>query len=448
MKKQIEQEFDLMLDLLTKLVSYKTIKQEACAQAIFGKPLAEALQYILDYGERIGLKTGNLANYCGYIEYGSGEKVIGILTHLDVVPAGDGWSSDPFTLTIRDGKAYGRGTTDDKGAIVSSLIALKLLLDNNIKVNQRIRLIIGCNEESGSLGIKHYLKQEGKINVGFTPDAKFPGIHAEKGLIHGSINLKTTKIKDITAQDAINKVPSFCQTTFRQQEANLVYLKEYLAKNHIKYELLSNQEEITLKVYGVAAHASHPEKGVNAISYSLSALAYAGLHDELLDFYDRFIQTTYNGELIQLNLSDQYSFLTLNIATICQKGNEVELQYDLRFPVTASSKQIVKQLKKYGFKVRSIHEPLFYPPNHPLVTILEDVYADVMKQRLSMRCTGGGTYAKEMPNCLAFGGGFEGTDYRIHQTDEFLDLEQWKDQTNIIYQAIIALSNALKQNKF
>ena len=195
MENYINNNIDNMLNELGELVSYNSVYSEDVAP--FGLKNREVLDRALEIFESKGLKTKNLDYYCGYGEVGEGDEVIGILAHLDVVPCGEGWNSDPFKMTEKDGYVYGRGVTDDKGAVIASLYAIKYLLDTGYKFNKRVRLIVGCNEESGSKCIKHYVEKEGHIDYGFTPDADFPGIYGEKGMVGGLFAGKSDKILDI-----------------------------------------------------------------------------------------------------------------------------------------------------------------------------------------------------------------------------------------------------------
>ena len=147
----------------------------------FGEGPAKALEVGLKIADERGFQPGNLDTYCGYAEMGEGKEIIGIAGHLDIVPVGGDWTHDPFVLTREGDYVYGRGTTDDKGPVLEALYAMKLLRDSGVKLNKRVRLIMGCNEETGSKCMAHYNEVEEELSCGFTPDANFPCIHGEKG---------------------------------------------------------------------------------------------------------------------------------------------------------------------------------------------------------------------------------------------------------------------------
>ena len=183
----------------------------------FGAGCKKVLDYTLELAQRLGFRTKNIDNYCGYIEFGEGEKLVGIIGHLDVVPSGDGWETPPFEANIRDKKIFGRGAIDDKGPVISALYAMKAIKDN-LKVNSRVRLILGLNEEKDWKCINHYKEKEEFPTIGFSPDAEFPCIYAEKGIAtiyikedFSKYNYLPIKIKYIDCKNnAVNVVPKFC----------------------------------------------------------------------------------------------------------------------------------------------------------------------------------------------------------------------------------------------
>lgn len=148
----------------------------------FGKGPFDALKWMLNKGNEYGFSTKNIDNVAGHIEMGQGEELLGILCHVDVVPAGSGWTYPPFKGEVVDGKLYGRGAIDDKGPTIASLLALKMVKDAGIKLNKRVRMIIGTDEESGFRCVDRYFEKEEMPTIGFAPDADFPLINAEKGI--------------------------------------------------------------------------------------------------------------------------------------------------------------------------------------------------------------------------------------------------------------------------
>ncbi|MBR3289310.1 MAG: M20/M25/M40 family metallo-hydrolase, partial [Clostridia bacterium] len=164
-----------MINALRTLVQYPSVRGASLLGAPFGQPAADALQAYLKMADAAGLRTRNVDGYVGVAEWGD-DPALGILSHLDVVPAGDGWTMPPFDLTERDGVLYGRGVIDDKGPTVAALFALRAVIECGVPLKRGVRLIVGCAEETGSEDIEYYAAQESFPPMVFTPDGNFPVI--------------------------------------------------------------------------------------------------------------------------------------------------------------------------------------------------------------------------------------------------------------------------------
>ena len=439
MKQEILKYKDEMIDQLAQLVSYPSTYQPNQDNTPFGISNRDCLNKALEIASSYGFKTVNLDNYCGYIEMGQGEEIIGILAHLDVVPVSDTWNSDPFKLTIIDDKMYGRGTSDDKGAVVCSLTALRMLKEKEHTFTKRVRLILGCNEESGSRGVEYYIEKEGHVDCGFTPDGEFPLVFGEKGMVHGLLSGKSTKIEDIKAGTVANAVAAKCNVVLKDNCINTEKLAEFFNKHNIKYQYQNN----TLTVFGIAAHASTPQLGVNAISYAMEALYYSGINDEMVDTYHKLVGLTYNGENASVDFKDKYGDLTLNVGLAFKENDKLCFTIDIRFPVTMKHETIIEKLQQVSNGSISNLEgvdPLFFPEDHPMIKALHKAYVDVTNDTQHLPMTiGGGTYAKDMHNIVAFGCDDGKFDYHIHDDNEFVTWDSMLTQTSCYYQAILNL---------
>ena len=439
MKQEILKYKDEMIDQLAQLVSYPSTYQPNQDNTPFGVSNRDCLNKALEIASSYGFKTVNLDNYCGYIEMGQGEEIIGILAHLDVVPVSDTWNSDPFKLTIIDDKMYGRGTSDDKGAVVCSLTALRMLKEKEHTFTKRVRLILGCNEESGSRGVEYYIEKEGHVDCGFTPDGEFPLVFGEKGMVHGLLSGKSTKIEDIKAGTVANAVAAKCNVVLKDNCINTEKLAEFFNKHNIKYQYQNN----TLTVFGIAAHASTPQLGVNAISYAMEALYYSGINDEMVDTYHKLVGLTYNGENASVDFKDKYGDLTLNVGLAFKENDKLCFTIDIRFPVTMKHETIIEKLQQVSNGSISNLEgvdPLFFPEDHPMIKALHKAYVDVTNDTQHLPMTiGGGTYAKDMHNIVAFGCDDGKFDYHIHDDNEFVTWDSMLTQTACYYQAILNL---------
>lgn len=179
--KEIEALKESMIDGILELVKIDSVKDTAQEGAPFGRGVRTALDTALDISRRLGFSTRNLDNYIGYAEYGKGADYICAIGHVDVVPVGDGWKQPPFSGYVENGTIYSRGILDNKGPIMACLYGLYALKRLGFEPKHQIRIIFGCDEESGFGDLKYYLEKEKPPVYGFTPDCKFPVVYAERG---------------------------------------------------------------------------------------------------------------------------------------------------------------------------------------------------------------------------------------------------------------------------
>ena len=439
-KEFIENNIENMKADLKKLVSYNSVYSED--EKPFGANNRKVLDEAISLMDEKGFKTTNLDYYCGYGQIGEGDKLIGILAHLDVVPAGDGWDSDPFDMSERDGNLYGRGVSDDKGAAIASMYALKYLKQENYPLKKRVRLILGCNEETGSAGIRYYVKNDEMIDCGFTPDGNFPGIFAEKGMIGGNIIGHKSKIIDIKGGSVSNVVCKNVTAKLPLNSFNEDKLKAYLDANNIPFDL-DVKDVITLTTYGVAAHASTPDLGVNAINYMFEALYEADFNDSFIDFFHNNFGLTLHGEILGFgDVMDELTDTTINFGVAKKCGDDVIVSLDMRFPVKTNSDKCYALLEKCEdkdneFALGSKVEPLYFDINSPMIKALKKAYVDVTgDNKTEMEAIGGGTYAKAIKNCIAFGCEFPNNDNHIHDANEKLSVKEFKKQVELYVAAI------------
>lgn len=259
-KERIKEYKEEIIINLSKLVSYRSVLGEEAENAPYGIECAKCLQEALKIAENYGFKIKNLDNKCGYAEIGEGKEIVGILTHLDIVPEGNDWDTDPFKATIKNNKIYGRGTSDDKGAAIASMVALKIINDLNVPLNKRIRLIMGCKEETGSECMKHYVEKEGNIDIGFTPDGDFPLVHGEKGQVRVEFISPNTNNLEINGGVVENAVSGYCKIKIKRNSYKEEIFREYLKNNNIECEITYLDDEFDMiEVKGKSAHASTPE---------------------------------------------------------------------------------------------------------------------------------------------------------------------------------------------
>jgi len=424
----------------------------------FGIHTVEALNYMLDLGKSFGFRTKNIDDKCGYIEFGEGDKLLGIIAHLDVVPAENDWTYSPFNAKIDNGNIYGRGAVDDKGPAIAILYSMKAVADN-YTLDKRVRLILGLNEENDWKCIERYKETEEFPDVAFSPDANFPCIYAEKTI--ESLYLKqkyiknpTIYIEDIsTNNNAINVVPKYCSVTLGYDNSKITNIKNTVTNIINKYKYNINIEEIDnshikLISLGTASHAAHPEIGNNALSKMLIILNDLfneyNIHLNILDYFVKYIGDDYTGKGLGIDFKDESGILTLNTAQFILENNCLSIGFNLRIPVTYDYNNIEKEFNKYcnnnlEVAVTRIQAPLYYNKTHPLVQKLCNIFNDYNYSDLEPIAIGGGTYARAFNNCISFGPQMPNENDMCHQTDEYISIENLIFCTKVYAAAILEL---------
>lgn len=439
-KQFIEENLENMKKDLKSLIDINSVYSDDVKP--FGSGPRKALDQALKLMEEKGLKTTNVDYYCGFGDVGQGDKIVGILAHLDVVPAGDGWDSDPFNMIEKDGRLYGRGVSDDKGAAIASMYALKYLIDEGFEFKKTFRLLLGCNEESGSKCIRYYVSKYGDVDYGFTPDGNFPGIYAEKGLLCATLSTKKSKIIKIEGGDVSNAVCKKVTALVPADSFNKDKLTKYFDEHKISYEINEGKDtEIT--VHGQAAHASTPDLGVNAFNYLMDGLYNSDFNDNFVNWIEKNFGLDLHGERLGFeDLKDDISNTSINLGVMSTKEDgEINVSLDMRFPVKTTSEKVLKLLdisdEDNKCVVDELENPLYFDINSPMIKALKKAYVDVTGDSQSeMEAIGGGTYAKAIKNIIAFGCEFQGEENHIHDVNEKLDIDSLKKQVEIYIEAI------------
>lgn len=448
----IENNKNEIIDSLSELIKFPSVSDEnSSSQYPFGEECNNALNYILELGNSMGFRTKNVDGYCGYIEFGKGEEIVGIIGHLDVVPADiqDGWTTPPFSPTIRDGKLFGRGSIDDKGPVIASLYAMKAIKDSS-NISKRVRLILGLNEEKSWKCINYYKTHEEHPSIGFSPDANFPAIYAEKGIM--SVELKHNfKIKnyDILEIDcknnAINVVPKYCSIKLKKNYDSSSNLKE--TKN---IKLTEENDILLVESFGIAAHAAHPELGNNAIknlvNYLINNFEFDTPYLKILyeiGLFDSESPKFMNNKKIE----DESGILTSNTAILNYIDNKLCISINLRVPVTFSLDDIFSKYEnlKSSFKDLEVQklglqDPLYVEKDNFLVKTLVDIFNKKACLNESPIAIGGGTYARAFPNFISYGATMPGDKDMCHQVDEFIEIDKLILASKIYAEAIYELS--------
>ena len=447
LEKYIDGNFDNMLGDLKTLVSFKSVQSEPQEGMPFGRENYLCLEKALEILQGFGFKTKNLGGYAGTADFGDFEPELGILCHLDVVPEGEGWDSDPYTLDIRDGRAYGRGAIDDKGPCVAAMYAMKALSDLKIPLKKSVRLIVGTNEENGSEDLKYYNSVEKMPPMIFTPDGDYPVINIEKGMtrVDMSVSLENTDIVSIcggtvvnaVAQSARAKVKGVCADEVLKLSDGLCKGAVFSAKN-----LSDCETEITAE--GKSAHASTPEKGVNALTALLKLMSVLPIRNEPIARLSSLFPFGENdGSSASIAAYDQLSGKLTAVLSVAKTDNlTARFKLDIRFPLCRSLKDVTEALKK-SCQEKSVSfdgfegtEPHHVSESSPLVKSLLKVYEEVTGEKGECIAIGGGTYVHETEGGVAFGAEFPGENNNMHSPNEFIKLDSLKKNCLLIACAI------------
>ncbi len=441
---------------------------DATEQAPLGHGIDQALKFMLNKGQNDGFTVKNVDGLAGHIEYGEGTELLGILCHVDVVPEGDGWTSDPYSAEIRDGKIFARGAIDDKGPTMAAYYAMKIVKELGLSAQKRVRMILGTDEESNWRCVDHYFKHEEMPTIGFAPDADFPIINAEKGIFDFILeqnrheqneNGGTAVLQMLQAGRRLNMVPDLAEAsilckTKDEAEQFKDSFEQYIKNNDLTGAATMKESNLQLRLEGISAHGMEPNKGRNA-----GLLLNSFLHNNLLDVLDQkarsfvsFVQQYFGegsrGKALGIAYADEISGeLTINNGTLSyskEEGGKIGL--NLRYPVTHDiepSKQKIKEIsEKHSFicKELSDSKPHHVDQQHPLIKVLQKVYEEQIGEKAELIAIGGGTYARSLRAGVAFGPLFPGRPDVAHQKDEYIEIEDLLKATAIYAQAIYELA--------
>ncbi len=452
---------DEMLETLKELVAIKSVVTEPVGELPFGEDVEKAFRYTMDKCAEMGFKTFDANHYGGHAEMGEGTECMGILAHLDVVPEGDGWTYEPFAATIENGRMYGRGTNDDKGPAVAVLYAMKAVMESGAKFNKRVRLIFGLDEEVGEWqGIDKYFDAAGTPDFGFTPDADFPLVQAEMGILVFDLVKKFKKtqkkgivLKSLKGGQAYNMVADKCSAVISADNTSVIKEKAEEFKNRTGYDISCKQRGRSLEILteGVPAHGARPDSGLNAISVMMYFLSEIGFeNDDVSDFirfYNEKIGFNLHGKNIGADLRDEISGELIWNTGLIRADEEVgSITINVRYPVTANAEQVYEKmtphLDEFGCGViKGPHkEGIYIPSDDALIKTLMQIYQErTGDYETKPIITGGGTYARAMKNAVAYGIKFPGEEATEHQKNEYIDIANMMKGAAIFADAIYKL---------
>ncbi len=438
----MEKYFDEIVQSTVEILKFDSSLKEAEEGYPFGKETADCLHFFLNLAEEMGFETHNYDNYVGEVVFGEG-KDFAILAHLDVVPAGSGWKYPPFAAVINDDvsaggvggmKIWGRGAMDDKTPAIVCLYALKALKDQGLTPKRTVKLIVGCNEEAGWKCIDYYNKVAVMPEEGFTPDADFPVIYAEKGILHftSSFPIANAPMESLQAGERVNMVCDTATAVLTRKAAEkLIDYKNPVAGTTLTYDNTTN----ILRAEGKSAHGSTPQMGANALQALLKFLA--------LDNADcaRAYSVLFDDCIGLKTMQDETGYLTMSPDLATFQNGVLQVTTDIRFPSTHALSEITDALTANGvnFTVNNYQAPLYNDPNGSLISTLMRVFNEVTGSDEKPIAIGGGTYARALKCGCAFGPEMRGDEATIHQANEYVTFDQIRLMSEVYYRAIKAV---------
>ncbi len=406
----------------------------AKANQPFGQGCREALDCMLSFGKRDGFVVKDVDGYAGHIDIGEGEEIIGVLGHLDVVPVNaDGWVYPPFSATLKDSVLYGRGTSDDKGPTIAAYYAAKLIHDLKLPTKRKMRIIFGCDEESGSRCMKHYFSKEAFPKWAFTPDAGFPVCYGEKSGCGFKISgtSKAGQLISMQAGERANIVPEVVKAVVSGKVSDYqASYEQFLQANQVSGEIKEVANGVELTLVGKSAHASTPDLGKNAVVVLAKYLSEVTKHD-VAKWIDTYFQDDNHAKKLGFYFNGAMGEITVNLGIINYENDQVNIVLDCRCPhdmdFEAMEEAMHKALAPLGWNEEHHVGPyLFVDPKSELIQKLHEAYVKYTHDDQAKPMTmGGGTYAKAMPNtCVAFGMEFPGSPNQIHENNEILRIDE------------------------
>jgi succinyl-diaminopimelate desuccinylase len=443
---------------VTRLVAVESVRGEPAPGQPFGPGPAAALAAGLSLAKEWGLTATNYENYVGAVDLNDRETRLHILCHLDVVGAGEGWDTDPYTAVERDGLLYGRGTDDDKGPAAAVLLALTAVKELGIPLRYNARLLLGTDEESGSGDIAWYYARHPYAPFTFSPDGSFPVVNIEKGSYKPVFTRRwaaetvTPRVTAVRGGFRINVVPPEAAAVVAGLGAAELAPRAARAEERlgVRIALTDGPAGTEVAVHGVSAHASTPEEGNNALTALLAFLAELPLADcdstrTIRSLVALFPHGDWNGTALGVDQEDGLSGrLTLALSLFTLEAEGCSSQFDSRVPLCATAencKQVADQaLTGAGFAVAGeMDAPHHTPADLPFVQTLLDCYEHYTGRKGECLSMGGGTYVHDIPNGVAFGCGMPGFRSNLHGPNERVCIKDLLTAALIFAQCIVEL---------
>ena len=445
---RIESYRDEFTAMLQRWIQTPSVKGEAAPGAPFGPDVRKMLDLAMKDAGSLGFDVRDFDGYACDITLGDAEEKIAVLGHLDVVPVGDGWTRPPFGAVIENGRIYGRGSNDDKGPSLAALFAMKAIRDAGIPLKKGIRMILGCDEESGWEDMEYYGKHERIPDMGFSPDAMFPLINTEKGMLVLELRAPAAetglRILEMATGDRVNVIPGECRALAEGGEELAEKVRAYAEKTGLPYTAEVTDRGVRLTAEGIPGHSAYPEGRRNAIGMMLLLLKELGAEGPVATLAEA-VGTEHDGGNLGCACRDDVSeALTCNMGILRLEDGVWFGTLDMRCPVTADQEALKQAAKAHlpGFAVtvNTQKPPHHVPAEGELVTALLAAYSEETGTEGKPLSTGGGTYAKVLKQGVAFGALFPDEEDLAHQADEYAETDRLMLAMKIYANALIRLA--------
>ena len=439
---------DEYVRMLQDWIRTPSVKEEAAPGAPFGTDVRKMLDLAMKDAREMGFAVRDFDGYACDVTLGGAEEKIAVLGHLDVVPTGDGWTKPPFEGLIENGRIYGRGTNDDKGPALASLFAMKAIRDAGIPLKKGIRLILGCDEESGWEDMEYYGAHERIPDVGFSPDATFPLINTEKGMIVLKLRAPAAKsglkVLQVSAGDRVNVIPGECTALAEGGEELAEKVRAYAERTGLPYTAEVTGRGVAITATGIPGHSAYPKGKRNASGMMLLLLRELGAEGPAAVLAEA-VGLEHDGASLGCACRDEVSKeLTCNMGILRLEDGEWFATLDFRCPVTADQEKLKEAAAAHlpGFAVETDTQkpPHYVPADSGLVKSLLAAYDEETGLKGEPMSTGGGTYAKVLKQGVAFGALFPDEEDLAHQADEYETIDRLMLAMKIYANALVRLA--------
>jgi len=461
-REKVAQYEDQIIEDLKGLLAIESVRDDSLLteETPVGPGPREALEYMYKIAERDGFKAVDVDHIAGRIEMGKGDDLFGILCHVDVVPAGSGWETEPYNPVVTEDRIIARGTLDDKGPTIAAYYAVKILNDMNVDFKKRIHLIIGTDEESGWMCTDRYFQTEEMPDLGIAPDADFPLIHGEKGITTFDIvqisspegGTPEVELKALKAGERYNMVPDFAEAKLvvrEKMDYTIQSFENFLSVHELTGRASVDNGSLLLQVEGKSVHGMDPSIGINAglyLVHFLNTLKLDAKAAQFVQFGNRYLYDSHFGEKLNMAYeTEEMGRLTTNIGVISYTDVDgghygVNLRYPTGFDFNQQIADFTERIKDdFEIDVNTHQAPHYVDKNDPFVQKLLTAYRNQTGDMTEPYTIGGGTYARNLEKGVAFGAMFKDSVDLMHQKNEYITKKQLFDATAIYLEAIHAV---------